>query len=120
VVVCALGFSPAGAGTLIFSKEASDILAGLWRAIECLGALPEALVCDREGSLHAGGGRPSEPFARFCGQLRLGWHICAPGVPQAKGLVERLIGFLETSFEPGRDFLGPLDFQEQLDRSFDG
>src|SRR3712207_7757000 len=29
-----------------------------------------------------------------------------------------LIGFLETSFEPGRGFLGPLDFQDQLDRWF--
>jgi transposase len=120
VVVCALGFSRAGAGTLIFSKEAPDILAGLWRSIERLGALPETLVCDREGALHAGGGRPSVPFARFCGQLRVGWHVCAPGDAQAKGLVERLIGFLETSFEPGREFVGPLHFQEQLDRWFDG
>jgi transposase len=120
VVVCALGFSRAGAGTLVFSKEAPDILAGLWRSIERLGALPATLVTDREGALHAGGGRPSGPFARFCGQLRVGWHICGPGDAQAKGLVERLIGFLETSFEPGRDFLGPLDFQDQLDRWFDG
>jgi transposase len=120
VVVCALGFSRAGAGTLVFSKEAPDILAGVWRCLGRLGALPKTLVCDREGSLHAGGGRPSEPFARFCGQLRLGWHICSPGDAQAKGLVERLIGFLETSFEPGREFLGPLDFQDQLDRWFDG
>jgi transposase len=120
VVVAALGYSRAGAGTVVFSKEAPDILAGLWRCLGRLGALPRTLVCDREGSLHAGGGRPSGPFARFCGQLRVGWHICAPGDPQAKGLVERLIGFLETSFEPGREFLGPLDFQDQLDRWFDG
>jgi transposase len=119
VVVCALGYSRAGAGTLVFSKEAPDILTGVWCCLGRLGALPETLVCDREGSLHAGGGRPSEPFARFCGQLRVGWHICAPGDAQAKGLVERLIGFLETSFEPGREFLGPLDFQDQLDRWFD-
>ena len=120
VVVCALGFSRAGAGALVFSKEAPDILSGLWRCLGRLGALPEMLVCDREGSLHAGGGRPSERFARFCGQLRVGWHICGPGDPQAKGLVERLIGFLETSFEPGRRLLGPLDFQDQLDGWFDG
>jgi transposase len=118
VVVSVLGFSRAGTGALVFSKEAPDILAGLWRSIERLGALPETLVCDREGSLHAGNGRPSEPFARFCGQLRVGWRICQPGDAQAKGLVERLIGFLETSFEPGRGFLGPLDFQDQLDRWF--
>jgi transposase len=110
--------SRARTGTLVFSREAPDILAGLWRSIERLGGLPEALVCDREGSLHAGGGRPSEAFARFCGQLRVGWRICAPGDAQAKGLVERLIGFLETSFEPGREFLGPLDFQDRLDRWF--
>jgi len=50
----------------------------------------------------------------------VGWHICAPGDAQAKGPVERLIGFLETSFEQGREFLGPLDFQERVDRWFDG
>jgi hypothetical protein len=50
-----------------------------------------------------------------------GWAgTSAPGDPQAKGPVERLSGFLETSFEPGREFLGPLDFQDQLDRWFDG
>ena len=119
VVVAALGCSRAGAGSLVFSTKAPDILAGLWRCLGRLGALPKTLVCDREGALHAGGGRPSEPFARFCGQLRLGWHICAPGDAQAKGLVERLIGFLEPSFEPGREFLGPLDFQHQLDRWFE-
>jgi hypothetical protein len=119
VVVAALGYSRAGAGTLVFSKEAPDVLAGLWRCLGRLGAPPKTLVCEREGLLHAGGGRPSEPFARFCGQLRIGWHICAPGDPQAKGLVERLIGFLETGFEPGREFVGPLHFQDQLDRCFD-
>ena len=44
--------------------------------------------------------RASSP--RFCGQLRVGWHFCEPGDPQAKGVVERLQGFMETNFEPGR------------------
>lgn len=119
VVTACLGYSRADAGTLVFSKEAPDVLAGLWRCLERLGALPKTLVCDREGSLHAGGGRPSDPFAAFCGQLRLAWHICAPSDAQTKGTVERLQGYMETSFEPGRDFAGPLDFQDQLDRWFD-
>jgi len=119
VVVAALGFSRAGAGTLIFSKEAPDILAGLWRCVRRLGALPETLVIDREGALHAGDGRPTDAFAAFCGQLRLGWRFCEPGDPQAKGLVERLQGFLETSFERGRTFVNHHDFQDQLDRWFD-
>jgi transposase len=119
VVVAALGFSRAGAGALTFSREAPDILAGLWRCIARLGALPETLVCDREGALHAGRGCPSDAFAAFCGQLKVGWRFCEPADPQAKGLVERLIGFLETSFEPGRRFINHHDFQDQLDRWFD-
>ena len=67
-------------------------------------ALPETLVWDREGALHAGGGRPTEPFAAFCGELRVGWRFLEPRDPQSKGVVERLQGYLETSFEPGRAF----------------
>jgi transposase len=119
VVVAALGFSRAGAGTLIFSKEAPDILAGLWRCIGRLGGLPETLVIDREGALHAGGARPTDAFAAFCGQLRVDWHFCESGDPQAKGVVERLQGYIETSFEPGRAFANHHDYQDQLDRWFD-
>jgi transposase len=87
VVVGALGFSRFGAGALVFSKEAPDVLWGMWRCVERIGALPERLVVDREGCLHAGGGRPSEPFAAFCGQLAVGWRILDPGDCQAKELV---------------------------------
>ena len=120
VVVACLPYSRAGAGTLVFSKEAPDLLYGIGDCLAKLGALPETLVWDREGALHAGGGRPSEPFAAFCGELRLGWRFLEPKDPQSKGVVERLQGYLETSFEPGRSFANELDFQEQLDRWFDG
>ena len=119
VVVAVLGFSRAGAGTLIFTRQAPDILAGLWRCIARLGALPQTVVIDREGALHAGAGRPTDAFAAFCGQLRVGWHFCEPGDPQAKGVVERLQGFIETSFEPDRRFVNEHDFQDQLDGWFD-
>jgi len=116
VVTCALGYSKVSAGTLIFSKEAPDILAGLLRCLVRIGGRPKILVWDREGALHAGGGRPSDAFASFCGQLSVGWQFCAPADPEAKGIVERSHGFLETSFEPARHFAGPLDFQDQLDQ----
>jgi transposase len=116
VVTCALGYSKVSAGTLIFSKEAPDILAGLLRCLVRIGGLPKTLVWDREGALHAGDGRPTDAFASFCGQLKVGWRFCAPADPEAKGIVERSHGYLETSFEPGRQFAGPLDFQDQLDR----
>lgn len=119
VVVACLPYSRAGAGALVFSKEAADLLYGIGRCLALLGGLPETLVWDREGALHAGGGRPTDPFAAFLGELRLGWRFLEPHDPEAKGVVERLQGYAETSFEPGRRFLGPLDFQEQLDRWFD-
>src|SRR5581483_10887104 len=37
----------------------------------------------------------------------------------SKGVVERLQGYLETSFEPARSFVGELDYQAQLDQWFD-
>jgi transposase len=115
VVIACLGYSRAGAGALIFSKEAPDILWGIGRCLWSLGGLPATLVWDREGALHAGGGRPSDAFAAFCGQLRVGWHLCERGDAEAKGAVERLQGYAETNFEPGRSFANERDFQLQLD-----
>ena len=119
VVTCTLCYSRLSAGALIFSKEAPDILAGLLRCIVRIGALPTKLVWDREGALHAGGGRPTLPFAAFCGQLTVGWLFLAARDPEAKGVEERGHRFLRTSFEPGRLFASPADFQRQLDEWYD-
>lgn len=118
VMVAALGYSRLGAGALIFSKEAPDLLWAMARCLRSFGGLPETIVTDREGALHAGLGKPTGPYAAFCGALTVGWRFCEPADPEAKGIVERLIQFCETSFEPGRQFVGPLDFQEQLDQWF--
>lgn len=118
VVVGALGYSRVGAGALVFSKEADDVLWGMSRCVWRIGGLPRRLVVDREGCLHAGGGRPTDRFAAFCGQLTVGWRILDPGDCEAKGMIERLQGFMETSFEPGRAFANELDFQDQLDGWF--
>jgi transposase len=118
VVVCCLGYSRAGAGALIFSKQAPDVLWGMSRCLSSIGALPRLMVWDREGCVHASRGRPTDAYASFCGQLPVDWYFCAPCDPQAKGAVERLQGFLETNFEPGRCFANLLDFQLQLDAWF--
>jgi transposase len=119
VVVACLGYSRAGVGALIFSKQTPDLLAGIRRCLWSLGALPETLVWDRQAGLHASAGRPTGEFAAFCGALRVDWHFCEPRDPQAKGVVERLQDFLERSFEPGRVFANERDFQLQLDGWFD-
>lgn len=119
VVVACLGYSRAGAGALVFSKEAPDLLWGIARCLWSLGALPSTLVWDREGALHAHRGRPTDVYAAFCGQLKLDWHFCGKGDPQAKGAVEKLQQYFETNFEPARTFANPLDFQLQLDTWFE-
>jgi hypothetical protein len=72
-------------GALIFSKEAPDVLWGMARCLWSFGALPELMVWNREGCLHAGGGRPTEAKAGFC----------EAGDAPAKGGLERLQGYLE-------------------------
>ena len=91
---------------------------GIAGCLERLGGLPQTLVWDRQAGIHGHGGRPTEAFAAFCGQLRVDWHFCEPADPQAKGVVERLQGYAETNFEPGRVFANELDFQDQLDAWF--
>jgi transposase len=118
VVVACLGYSRAGAGALVFSKQTEDLLFGIARCLWSLGALPETLVCDRQRGIHAHAGRPAMEFAAFCGCLKLDRLFCEPADPQAKGVVERLQGYLETNFEPGRAFANELDYQLQLDQWF--
>jgi transposase len=114
VVTSEVCWSRAVVGTLIFSKQAPDILWGLARNLTVLGALPEKLVWDREAAIGAGG-RPTEAFAAFCGQLEVGWVILQARDPQAKGVLERSHRFMRTNFEPGRRFANHHDFQHQFD-----
>ena len=114
VVTCEVCWSRAIAGTLVFCKEAPDILWALGRNLARLGGLPDKVVWDRESAI-AAGGRPTVPFAAFCGQLELGWVICQARDPQAKGALERSHRFMRSNFEPGRVFANHLDFQDRLD-----
>jgi hypothetical protein len=114
VVTAELCWSRVIAGSLIFSKEAPDILWGLGRCLSHIGALPEKLVWDREAAI-AAGGRPTDQFAAFCGRLAVGWIILDRGDAQAKGALERSHRYMRTNFLPGRWFANELDFQAQLD-----
>jgi hypothetical protein len=114
VVTAELCWSRVIAGALIFSKEAPDILWGVGRCLSRIGALPEKLVWDRESAI-AAGGRPTDAFAGFCGQLGVGWVILDRGDAQAKGALERSHRFMRSNFLPGRAFANPADFQLQLD-----
>ena len=117
VLVMVSGYSRVIGAVMIPSRNAPDLLAGHWRLISGWGRVPKALVWDNEGAVGQWrGGRPqlSEAMSAFRGTLGIKVIQCRPADPEAKGLVERANGYLETSFLPGRSFSGPADFNAQL------
>lgn len=109
-------------GLLIPSRAAEDLFAGWWRLLARLGAVPRALVWDNEGAVgkHRRGRPPAltEQCQAFRGVLGTKVVVLKPEDPEAKGLLERVHGYLETSFLPGRAFRGPADFNAQLSEFF--
>lgn len=117
VIVGVLGYSRVAAARMIPSREAHDILAGHLACLVEFGGVPRAGVYDNEAALisrHGGRAHPTDAFQRFRGTLGMRVVVCDPGDPEAKGLVERFNGYLETSFLPGRRFANPADFNAQL------
>ena len=103
---------------LLPSRQAPDLLAGHWLLLSRAWArCPQALVWDNESAVGSWrGGRPklTDEFEAFRGTLGIRVIQCRPRDPEAKGLVERANGYLETSFLPGRSFTSPADFNAQL------
>ena len=75
----------------------------MWRLLSGLGAVPKMLVWDNEsgiGQHH----RLTVGARSFAGTLGTRIYQTAARDPEAKGMIERTNGFLETSFMPGRSF----------------
>src|SRR5581483_8250855 len=113
VLVMTLAFSRFMTATMIPSRQAGDILSGMWTLISGIGRVTKTLLWDRESAI-GGTGRVSVPAAAFAGTLATQIRLAPPRDPEFKGMVERNNGFLETSFLPGRTFASPTDFNEQL------
>ncbi|MFE0044547.1 IS21 family transposase [Streptomyces albireticuli] len=117
VLVMVCGYSRWITARMLPSRNAADLIAGHWRLLTGLGAVPKALVWDNEGAVgswRSGGPQLTDDFAAFAGLLGIRIILCKPRDPEAKGLVERANGYLETSFLPGRVFTSPADFNVQL------
>lgn len=117
VIVGVLGYSRVVAACMIPSRTVHDILSGHLACLVDFGGVPHKGVYDGEAALSSRHGAKvnlSEEFQCFRGTLGMGVVICKPGDPEAKGLVERANGYLETSFLPGRAFSDPHDFNTQL------
>jgi transposase len=102
---------------MIGSKETPDVLGGHLQLLVQLGAVPRVGVYDGEPAISVrrrGQVVFTEPYLRMRGTLGMGSVVLAKGHPERKGVVERHIGYLETSFLPGRSFSGVDDFNAQL------
>jgi hypothetical protein len=100
-------------GLMIPSRTTGDLLAGMWQLVSTvLGAAGRKLVWDHESGI--GQKRLTCETAAFAGTP--GCRIVQVKVrsPEHKGVVERCHDFLEKSFEPGRSFTSPTDFNTQL------
>jgi transposase len=116
-VVGVSGFSRSIGAHMVPTRAAHDVLGGMLHVLGEFGAVPRRAVWDQEGCIgRIRGGRQvlTAEFQSFCGTLGMGAILVGPNDPEAKGLVERANGYLETSFLPGRSFEDVDDFNRQL------
>ena len=117
VLVGVAGFSRLIGAWMIPSRQAHDVLGGHLEVLRQFGAVPRKAVWDQEGAIGQWRGRVmafTDAFQAFRGTLGMGAVLCQRADPEAKGLVERANGYLETSFLPGRRFEDLQDFNRQL------
>src|SRR3954470_12241295 len=88
VLVMTLAFSRFHSATMIPSRQAGDILSGMWLLISQLGRVPTTLVWDRESAI-GGTGKLTTPAAAFAGTLATRIRLVPPRAPELKGMVER-------------------------------
>lgn len=113
VLVMTSGFSRFITAAMIPSRTTGDLLAGMWSLLAVLGGSPRTLVWDNEPGI--GQKQRLTPLVKaFTGTIGNRVLQVRPRDPEAKGIVERANGYLETSFLPGRAFQSPADFNSQL------
>lgn len=113
VLTMVAAFSGFIMAVLLPTRKTGDLLAGMWQLLCGLGGVPKMLVWDNEsgiGQHH----RLTVGARGFAGTLGTRIYQTAARDPEAKGIVERANGFLETSFMPGREFDSPGEFNTQL------
>jgi transposase len=118
-LVTTLPFSAAHAITFTLSRTTADLRSGLVGCLVRLGGVPGALVFDNDTSVVASGtgsrARLHDDVAGLLGALHARAVVLRPADPEAKGGVERTIGYAETSFLPLRTFASLDDLQGQHD-----
>ncbi len=114
VLVMVASFSKFITALMIPSRTTADLLSGMWALMsEQLGAVPRRLIWDNETGIGRRN-RLAAGVGEFTGALATRIHQLKAYDPESKGGVERINGYFETSFLPGREFTSPADFNSQL------
>ncbi|MDI6908210.1 IS21 family transposase [Nocardioides sp.] len=114
VLVMVTSFSKFITAVMIPSRTTADLLAGMWALLsQQLGAVPRRLIWDNETGIGRRN-RLAAGVGGFAGALATKIHQLKAYDPESKGGVERMNGYFETSFLPGRDFESPGDFNTQM------
>lgn len=116
-----LKFSRYVAVTLVQNERVETIVRCLARDFTVFGGLPLMAVFDRPRTIIKKGGKGREveefnaTFAQAIIDIGVGVEMCAPRSGNQKGSVERLVGWVKSSFFKHRKFQDDADLQAQLD-----
>lgn len=114
VLVMVAAFSRFIAAVMLPSRQTMDLVAGMWQLlVGSYAAVPHELWWDNEVGIGRRG-RLTDPVTALMGTLGSRLVQLKPCDPESKGMVERANRYLETSFLPGRSFISPQDFNDQL------
>ena len=107
--------------TLVENERVETIVRCLARDFVAFGGLPLMAVFDRPRTIVKKGGKGREVaefnqiFAQAIVDIGVGVEMCAPRSGNQKGSVERLVGWVKSSFFKPRKFQDELDLRAQLD-----
>jgi len=116
-----LKYSRYAAVTLVQNERVETIVRCLARDFTTFGGLPLMAVFDRPKTIIKKGGKGREveefnaTFAQAIIDIGVGVEMCAPRSGNQKGSVERLVGWVKSSFFKPRKFLDEADLRAQLE-----
>jgi transposase len=106
--------------TLVENERVETIVRCLARDFVAFGGLPLMAVFDRPKTIVKKGGKGREveayngTFAQAIVDIGVGVEMCAPRSGNQKGSVERLVGWVKSSFFKHRKFQDDADLEAQL------
>jgi len=115
-----LKYSRFAAVTLVDNERVETVVRCLARDFAAFGGLPLMAVFDRPKTIVKKGGKGREveqynaTFAQAIVDIGVGVEMCAPRSGNQKGTVERLVGWVKSSFFKHRKFQDEVDLRAQL------